>query len=251
MAKRKSGSVKGPRKTSEKHKVRKKPSETAKYRKIVLKPLKVADLKNIQESVEKGIALVWENENRLAVRLKEVGRLANRALEQLDVLGNGAVKILKRVESLEKAASGEKKGKASTPDDVKKTLKKEFDAHRKALEKDLNALRKEIGTLRRDLKKGEGGGVTPDLLQNVLVEQINAVDKRLKALEKAPPGGGPREAVPEAGGKMDLGVAESKLFVKFLRSEEMKDLLDERFKLMRDWLRDEEIPKQVKKVVES
>ncbi|GEM_PF-3532592 len=43
-------------------------------------------------------------------------------------------------------------------------------------------------------------------------------------------------------------ILESDLFTSFLNSDEMKELLDDKFKIMRNWLKNEEIPKQVKKL---
>jgi len=42
-------------------------------------------------------------------------------------------------------------------------------------------------------------------------------------------------------------ILESDLFSSFLNSDEMKELLDDKFKIMRNWLKSDEIPKQVKK----
>ena len=46
-------------------------------------------------------------------------------------------------------------------------------------------------------------------------------------------------------------VIASDLFSTFLNSDEMKVILDDKFKMMRNWLKNDEIPKQVKKLTTS
>jgi len=43
-------------------------------------------------------------------------------------------------------------------------------------------------------------------------------------------------------------ILESDLFSTFLNSDEMKELLDDKFKIMRNWLKNDEIPKQINKL---
>lgn len=261
MAKKSSGSGKEAGKTPEKPKGSKKASSGKKgTRKIVRKPLKVADLEKIREAIGNGIEMVWNNENTLALRIDEVGRLVERALEQLDVLGNGVVRLYKKVESLEKAAGAGKKPKPSPAgdakkaeegdlDSVRKAVEEDLNAVRQALEKDLGALHEQIGPMRLALEKGSGGGVTYDFLQDLLAEQFGVMNDRLKALESGRPAEGlsekdVRTLIEEA----EPGIVESKLFAKFLGSAGLKDLVDEKFNTLRDWLSREEIPRQIEKI---
>ncbi|MHC5039783.1 MAG: hypothetical protein ACYTHM_20960, partial [Planctomycetota bacterium] len=50
--------------------------------------------------------------------------------------------------------------------------------------------------------------------------------------------------------KAVVDIIESDVFRKLLNSDDMKELLDERFKTLRIWLKNEEIPKQVKKLMQ-
>ncbi|MHC4780492.1 MAG: hypothetical protein ACYTFG_18120, partial [Planctomycetota bacterium] len=107
---------------------------------------------------------------------------------------------------------------------------------RKALKSDLKALHKEIEGVRADAGKvaaPAGGGPSIETLQGVLTEQLGAVYSRLKAVEES-----------------GAGVPESRLFADFMNSEELKDLLDEKFKGLRTWLTEEEIPRQIQKLAD-
>lgn len=46
-------------------------------------------------------------------------------------------------------------------------------------------------------------------------------------------------------------ILQSDLFARFLNSDEMKEILDDKFKIMRNWLKNEELPRQFKKLSEG
>ncbi|MHC4597386.1 MAG: hypothetical protein ACYS47_00120 [Planctomycetota bacterium] len=261
------------KKSSGREKAAKKAVKKSKTRKVIKKPLKVESLNNLQQAMETGIQLVWDNENTLATRLEEVSRLVGKSLDKIDTLGRHLVKLSKKIEKVERMKGGGKAA-AVSEDDI-----------RKAVQGDLDDLRKKLAQVRKALKQSAaeaGGGVTLETLSGVLGEQIGAVYTRLEAVEKGGAAGrGPspdqlREALegqlgavharldeleeaasPEAGlteeevknliSGIEPEIIESKLFSKFINSNELKNLLDERFKIMRDWLKRDEIPRQIQK----
>ena len=262
------------KKSAGRKKAAKKAVKKSKTRKVIKKPLKVQSLNNLREAMEKGIQLVWDNENSLATRLEEVSRLAGRALDQIDKLGEILVKLSKRIEKLGRTRGEDKPAATVSADDI-----------REAVRGDLDELRKKLARVRRTLKEGAagaGGGVTLETLSGVLGEQLGAVYTRLEAVEKgSAAGSGPsadllREALaeqlqavfarleeleqappPEAGvteeevrdliNEVEPEIIESKLFSRFINSNELKNLLDERFKMLRNWLKNDEIPRQIQK----
>ncbi|MHC4597387.1 MAG: hypothetical protein ACYS47_00125 [Planctomycetota bacterium] len=87
----------------------------------------------------------------------------------------------------------------------------------------LEALKPEVAGLAREAAASAMGSFdAPDMLKNMLDKE--SIEKTIR------------------------DIIESDLFSTFLNSDEMKELLDDKFKIMRNWLKNDEIPRQVKKL---